>query len=125
MSFPLKICIFFISYNAEIVLMLLCSKFWTIFLCVFPCSLLNFCSLSISPFYFNISQVTGGPGLAFIVFTEAILHMPVSSLWAFLFFVMLLTLGLDSQFANVETIITTFYDTKIIKKLRKEIFVGI
>ena len=71
-----------------------------------------------------VLQVARGPGLAFIVFTEAILHMPGSPFWAFLFFMMLLALGLDSQFATVEAIITSFSDFKLVRKLRQEIFVG-
>ena len=65
-----------------------------------------------------------GPGLAFVVFTEAVLHMPASPFWGFLFFVMLLTLGLDSQFATVEAIITVVTDIKALKNIRKEILVG-
>lgn len=37
-----------------------------------------------------------GPGLVFIVYPEAIATMQGSVLWSILFFVMLITLGLDS-----------------------------
>ena len=40
----------------------------------------------------SVLQSASGPGLAFIVFTEAVLHMPGASVWSVLFFGMLFTL---------------------------------
>ncbi|CAK8672268.1 unnamed protein product [Clavelina lepadiformis] len=59
----------------------------------------------------DISKVVAdGPGLAFVVYPEALSQMPISPLWAVLFFLMLFTLGLDTMFATLETIVTSFTD---------------
>lgn len=38
-----------------------------------------------------------GTGLAFVVYTRAVATMPIAPLWSVLFFLMLVTLGLDSE----------------------------
>ena len=57
--------------------------------------------------------IKGGPGLAFIAYPEAVAKMgssPVPQIMSFLFFSMLLTLGLDSMFTMVETVTTCIFD---------------
>lgn len=54
--------------------------------------------------------VSGGPGLAFITFPEALSQLPLPQLWAVMFFFMLYLLGLDSEFALIETVLTSLYD---------------
>lgn len=51
-----------------------------------------------------------GPGLAFVVFPEALSLMPLPGLFSALFFLMLLTLGIDSAFSLVEGINATILD---------------
>ncbi|CAM4577605.1 unnamed protein product [Leuciscus chuanchicus] len=51
-----------------------------------------------------------GPGLAFIAYPQAVAMMPVPQLWAVCFFIMIILLGLDTQFVGVECIITSVMD---------------
>ncbi|KAJ8043609.1 Sodium- and chloride-dependent GABA transporter ine [Holothuria leucospilota] len=55
--------------------------------------------------------VESGPGLVFIVYPAAFPTMPIPQLWSILFFVMLVCLGIDSEFAMVEVVVTTIDDT--------------
>ena len=55
----------------------------------------------------SVDQVVkDGRGLAFIAYPDALTKLPVSPVWCGLFFVMLVTLGLDSEFTILETIAT-------------------
>lgn len=68
----------------------------------------------------NLDKGASGTGLAFIVFADAILEMPGSQVWAVLFFLMLLTLGLDSMFGNIEGVVTPLHDLGLTKRFRME-----
>ncbi|XP_033746296.1 sodium-dependent proline transporter-like [Pecten maximus] len=51
-----------------------------------------------------------GAGLAFVVYPAAVNNLPPATLWSILFFFMLITLGLDSEFAMLETVLTGLTD---------------
>jgi len=52
----------------------------------------------------------GGQGLAFVAYPEALSQLPGNWVWSILFFCMLFFLGLDSEFALLETALTALYD---------------
>lgn len=70
--------------------------------------------------------VKSGFDLVFIAYPEALARIPGAPFWSILFFFMLLTLGLDSQFAAIETITTTIQDIfpKLMKKMRAPVTLG-
>ena len=51
-----------------------------------------------------------GAGLAFIIYPEVVSRLPISPLWAIMFFMMLITLGMGTQFSVVCTVHTTLLD---------------
>ena len=48
--------------------------------------------------------------MIFVVYPEGLSKMPISPLWGILFFFMILTIGLDTQFAMLEAVIVGFID---------------
>ncbi|XP_061584505.1 solute carrier family 6 member 22, tandem duplicate 2 [Cololabis saira] len=59
----------------------------------------------------DISMVAeSGPGLAFIAYPRAVALMPLPQLWAIFFFIMIIFLGLDSEFVYQEAMVTTISD---------------
>ncbi|XP_065204180.1 sodium-dependent neutral amino acid transporter B(0)AT3 isoform X2 [Planococcus citri] len=72
----------------------------------------------------ELDNTASGTGLAFIIFTEAINQFPGAQFWAVLFFLMLFTLGIDSQFGTLEGVVTSIVDMKLFPNLRKEILTG-
>lgn len=71
--------------------------------------------------------VNSGPGLVFLTYPDLVLKLPGSVIWAFIFFVMLLVLGIDSEFCNVEALVTGIVDNwpQTLLKRRRLFTVGL
>ncbi|KAM8903736.1 sodium- and chloride-dependent GABA transporter 2-like isoform 2-T2 [Spinachia spinachia] len=66
-----------------------------------------------------------GPGLAFIAYPQAVAMMPLPQLWSICFFLMLILLGLDTQFVAMEVVMTSIIDmfpTVMRRYGRRELF---
>ncbi|XP_074652223.1 sodium- and chloride-dependent GABA transporter 2-like [Tubulanus polymorphus] len=71
---------------------------------------------------------SSGPGLVFIAYPKSIGAMSVPQLWAVLFFIMILLLGMSSEFACCEGFVTTMSDffPKLLRKSpNREIFTAV
>lgn len=72
----------------------------------------------------QLGSAAEGTGLAFIVFTQAIVELPGAPFWSVLFFTMLLSLGIGSQIGILEGMLCTLFDIDIMKRLRKQYVTG-
>ncbi|KAM4720777.1 sodium-dependent noradrenaline transporter [Rhinophrynus dorsalis] len=71
----------------------------------------------------NVEDVaTEGAGLVFIIYPEAISTLAGSTFWAVVFFIMLLTLGIDSAMGGMEAVITGLADDISILKRHRKLF---
>ena len=61
----------------------------------------------------------------FVVYPAALARMPGSNFWSIIFFLMLITLGLDSTFGGLEAVITALCDEypRVLRRHR-EVFVA-
>ncbi|XP_064614464.1 sodium- and chloride-dependent GABA transporter 2-like [Liolophura sinensis] len=77
----------------------------------------------------HIDNVAGsGPGLAFVAYPQALAELPVAPVWSTMFFIMLIFLGIDSQFVTAEALIvavTDLYPRKLAGSPNKEIFTAV
>ncbi|XP_064614016.1 sodium- and chloride-dependent glycine transporter 1-like [Liolophura sinensis] len=56
------------------------------------------------------SVVAEGPGIAFMVYPEALAQLPLAPMWSAFFFLVLFMVGLDSQFVHVEIVVGCLTD---------------
>uniref|UniRef100_A0A671XL76 Transporter n=1 Tax=Sparus aurata TaxID=8175 RepID=A0A671XL76_SPAAU len=69
------------------------------------------------------SVADSGPGLVFIVYPQAVTLLPWPQVWSMCFFIMIILLGIDGQFAGLESIMTSLtdiYPAQIRKGYRRE-----
>ncbi len=73
----------------------------------------------------ELNKAAQGTGLAFIVMTDVFTMLPGAPFWSFLFFAMLLALGLGSQIGILEGVTGTFFDMPQFKNQRKIVVSGL
>ncbi|XP_072948121.1 sodium- and chloride-dependent transporter XTRP3 isoform X2 [Epargyreus clarus] len=83
-------------------------------------------SLNLTGCYMSrqLEEAAEGTGLAFIVFTQAILQLTPAPFWSIIFFLMLLSLGLGSQIGIMEGMLCTIFDIDFFKRMSKPVITG-
>lgn len=72
----------------------------------------------------ELDEATKGTGLVFIVMAEAISQFENAPIWAIAFFSMLLLLGLDSQFGNLEGLLSSIADLNFANSIKRQWITG-
>ncbi|XP_011305102.1 sodium- and chloride-dependent transporter XTRP3 [Fopius arisanus] len=72
----------------------------------------------------ELNTAAEGTGLAFVVFTQAIVELPGAPFWSCIFFLMLLALGIGSQIGLLEGMLCVIFDIDIFKRIRKPYITG-
>lgn len=72
----------------------------------------------------ELDEAPQGSGLVFVVIAEAISHFSNARTWAVIFFLMLLTLGLDSQFGNLEGLLSSIADLNLNCSQNRQLVTG-
>ncbi|XP_059169664.1 sodium-dependent proline transporter-like [Physella acuta] len=67
--------------------------------------------------------VAPGPGLAFIVYSSAVLHLPAPPFWSVVLFLLLMVLEMDTRFSVVATVLTSVIDQRPHYKQRKVVLI--
>ncbi|XP_019699439.1 sodium- and chloride-dependent transporter XTRP3 isoform X1 [Harpegnathos saltator] len=73
----------------------------------------------------ELDNAAEGTGLAFIVFTQAIVELPGAPFWSCIFFMMLLALGLGSQIGILEGMLCVIFDIDLFKRIKKQYMTGV
>ncbi|KAI3382564.1 hypothetical protein SNEBB_003714 [Seison nebaliae] len=72
----------------------------------------------------NVENVTKqGPELVYVAYPQAIALMNGSTFWSLVFFLMVITLGVDSTFGGFESVLTGLCDQSAFLAKRRELFV--
>ena len=102
----------------------------------FNCGTYVFCGFTVFSVLVHMSHTlkqwiedvaTSGPRSVSAVYSNAIASMPIAPLWAILLFLMLIILGLDSQFAMIKVLISFVVDEypKYFRKLKEPFIAGV